>query len=66
MTKQTLMQWLAGIGMRGMIPTYVGLAVVIPDSQAIAHSRTWLWDLADYRVTSATGGSIWLMPKDGE
>lgn len=39
-------------------------AVYIPDVRTIDHVRTYLWDLEDYRVSSVTGGSIVLIPKD--
>jgi hypothetical protein len=38
-------------------------AYVRPDSSDIEHGRTWLWALSDYLVSSVTGGSIWLVPR---
>lgn len=39
-----------------------GVSVVVPD--ILKHElRIQLWQLEDYRVTSVTGGSIWLMPR---
>ena len=60
----TLQQWANGIGMRGLkLNQSTGQSRFVLDSQEIAHSRTWLWDLEDYRVTSVSSGVIWLMPK---
>lgn len=30
----------------------------------IGPTRMQLWGLEDYRVTTVSGGTIWLMPKD--
>jgi hypothetical protein len=38
-------------------------AYVVPDCDAIRQIRTYLWNLSDYRVSSVTGGSIWLIPR---
>jgi hypothetical protein len=38
-------------------------AIGIHDVPAIAHDRTWLWALTDYRVSSVSGGVIWLIPR---
>lgn len=38
-------------------------AYVVPDCDAIRQIRTYLFALDDYRVSSVTGGSIWLIPK---
>lgn len=36
--------------------------VYVPDVGNLP-SRSELWNLTDYRVTSVTGGVIWLLPK---
>jgi hypothetical protein len=44
-----------------------GAARWVPDvatDRALA-IRSQLWDLDDYRVSSVSGGTIWLMPRTG-
>lgn len=38
-------------------------AYVVPDTDAIRQVRTSLWSLEDYRVSSVSGGTIWLIPR---
>ena len=62
--KQTLAQWLKqpGTDQHEAIRNVPG-RVGIHDSRAIEHVRTYLWDLADYRVEAVQAGVIWLMPR---
>lgn len=42
-------------------------AVVYPDSGwRNERQRAQLWQLRDYQVSSVSGGSIWLLPRDVE
>jgi hypothetical protein len=41
-----------------------GGAMVLPDSGVSERKRAQLSTLSDYRVSSVTGGSIWLIPRD--
>ena len=56
---QTFDEWLTGadtVPIRDHAPVRIG----IHDTRAIEHVRTWLWDLADYRVDTVQAGVIWL------
>lgn len=59
----TLQKWANGIGMHGVTVGEKGDARYIVDTREIEHSRTWLWDLEDYIVSSVSGGTIWLIPR---
>ena len=62
--KQTLSQWLKQPGADAhKAITDVAGRVGIHDSRAIEHVRTYLWDLADYRVEAVQAGVVWLMPR---
>lgn len=59
----TLAEWSKSAGVTPIIPKQFN-SRVIPDTKQIADVRTWLWDLSDYVVSSVSGGSIWLMPRN--
>lgn len=59
--QQTLQEW--SVGQPYIIREHASGAYWIPDSTRLIN-RVGLWNLSDYRVTSVTGGSIWLMRKD--
>lgn len=59
----TLRQWCVSAGVTPIIPKHFN-SRVIPDTNQIAPMRTRLWDLSDYLVSSVTGGSIWLVPRN--
>mgnify|MGYP001606331381 CR=1 FL=1 len=59
-----LAQWLKQPGPDRYQPiTAHSPSVGIHDVRAIEHSRTYLWGLDDYFVSSVSGGVIWLVPK---
>ena len=58
----TLAQWLKGIGSNAYSPIVTGPGVGIHDTSHIEHTRTYLWDLSDYYVSSVQAGVIWLLP----
>ena len=62
----TLAQWLRNPGADTYATDYATNPprVAIHDSRAIEHIRTYLWDLADYRVECVQAGVIWLAPRD--
>jgi len=66
MNQMTLSEWTAQDGIPYRV-TFQGTAAWIPDfldnDRQRRSLRAQLWNLSDYRVTSVTGGSIWLMPK---
>lgn len=59
----TLAQWLKNTRAVPVSDSRHLPAIGIRDDRTIDHDRTWLWALSDYRVTSVSGGTIWLMPK---
>ena len=61
MEAPTLQEWLISHAMRPVFDD--GREVAIADFVGDEKRRAELWSLADYRVTSVTGGSIWLSPK---
>lgn len=62
--QQRLADWLKNPGANAHTPIMeFAPRVGIHDSRAIEHIRTYLWDLADYRVESVQAGVIWLAPK---
>jgi hypothetical protein len=66
-TTITLAEWLKWPGPSTYAPILAHPpSVGIHDVRAIDADRTWLWALSDYRVTSVSGGVIWLMPKREE
>lgn len=62
----TLAQWLKGIGSNAYAPIVTGPGVGIHDTPHIAYTRTYLWDLSDYYVSSVQAGVIWLLPRTGQ
>ena len=65
--KRTLDQWLKQPGADQYRPiTSHSPSIGIHDVRAIEHVRTYLWDLADYYVSSVQAGVIWLMPRTTE
>lgn len=58
----TLKEWEARYGERA-IPHVHTTACYVPDTIRSFGVRARLWSLSDYRVTSVTGGAIWLLPK---
>lgn len=61
----TLQEWLDLDGQpyrRVDDPAKHAPAACIPDGSNLV-DRWGLWHLTDYRVTSVTGGAIWLMPR---
>jgi hypothetical protein len=58
----TLAHWLQ---LHGRIAFVYGAARVVPDTADDAATRA-LTQLSDYRVTSLSGGSFWLMPREGK
>ncbi len=59
----TLEQWLNIPGRKHVWHNAPGTKVVgIHDTPDIIPIRPDLWRLEDYRVSSVTGGMIWLMP----
>jgi hypothetical protein len=58
---QTLNEWLKGADTVPIIDH--APCIGIHDSRSIEHVRTYLWDLADYRVSSVQAGVIWLLPR---
>lgn len=64
---ETLARWLRNPGADQYQPiTAHAPRIGIHDVPAIAHVRTYLWDLADYYVQSVQAGVIWLAPKSKE
>lgn len=79
MERQTLAQWLQSwpyvgrnctydqttgrhtFGPTGEAPNGTG-AYVVADGPP-GHTRTYAWDLADYVVSSVSGGSLWFLPR---
>lgn len=59
--KQRLEDWLRNPGT--LVPVVKGQSIGIHDVRSIEHFRTYLWDLADYRVECVQAGMIWLAPK---
>lgn len=63
----TLSHWLKGTEAYNFDPwsatRIIRGAVYVPDCRAIESSRTWLWSLDDYLVSSVSGGSIVLIPR---
>ena len=61
---KTLAIWLKNPGADAYTPIMDHAPCIgIHDSRAIEHVRTYLWDLADYRVSSVQAGVIWLLPR---
>ena len=62
--RDTLAKWFGNPGARDYTPiTDHAPRIGIHDSKAIEHVRTYLWDLADYRVDTVQAGVIWLAPR---
>jgi len=55
MAQQTLTEW--NKSWRCTL-TQEGQDVIIRETPAMAHGRTWLFDLSDYRVVQANGNGI--------
>jgi hypothetical protein len=60
-TDSFLGSWLRGHKYRPILSRdgFIG----IHDTPDIAHDRTWLFGLTDYRVHGVSGGVIWLMTR---
>lgn len=63
MAKQLLSEWLKGSSAYLPITDHAP-RIGIHDTSAIEHVRTYLWDLADYRVDCVQAGVIWLAPRN--
>jgi hypothetical protein len=62
MSGQTLEQWIAN-NPRAIVHRR-GNAVGVVDSRDIEQNRTWLYGLSDYVVSSLSGGTHWLIPRE--